>query len=166
MNCPENIGIKWKGLWSANLPPSFNDWAVESSPGYLSNLHQVIVIYNWVATRPGFAGCNAYTEVSAIIISLLMSPLLKHRPYGLHIRRTGHTPREPSADWWVLTTANAAGTHPMTDKRYLTSAIACRSALAAGPLSSSMVSLLHYAWYKHTSSSWITLLKAASKSVR
>jgi hypothetical protein len=81
-----------------------------------------------------------------IIISLLMSPLLGHRPpYGLHIKRTGHNPpREPSAGWWVLTTGNAAGTnsltcltkhggagdnkflvtHPMTGERCLTSAIA------------------------------------------
>jgi hypothetical protein len=80
-----------------------------------------------------------------IIISLLMSPLLRHRPYGLHIRRTGHNPpRLLSAGWWVLTIANAAGTngltclpehggaqdnkflvtHPITDQRCLTSAIA------------------------------------------
>jgi hypothetical protein len=65
-------------------------------------------------------------------------------PYGLHIRRTGHNPpRGPSTGWWVLTTANAAGTngftclpkhggardntflvtHPMTGQRCLTSAI-------------------------------------------
>jgi hypothetical protein len=32
-----------------------------------------------------------------------------HRPFpGSHIRRT-NPPRGPSADWWVLTTANAAG---------------------------------------------------------
>jgi hypothetical protein len=62
-------------------------------------------------------------------------------------------PRGSSADWWVLTTANAAGTHgltclpkhggyrgkkflvsyPMTEQRCLTSAIARRSALTAGP---------------------------------
>jgi hypothetical protein len=36
-------------------------------------------------------------------------------PYGLHIRRTGHSPpRGPSAGWWVLTTANAAGTNSLT----------------------------------------------------
>jgi hypothetical protein len=35
--------------------------------------------------------------------------------YGLHIKRTGHNPpREPSAGWWVLTTANAAGTNGLT----------------------------------------------------
>jgi hypothetical protein len=69
-------------------------------------------------------------------------------PYELHIRRTGHNPpRVPSAGWWVLTTANAAGTngltclpkhrgardnkfftYPMTDQRCLTSTIARRSA--------------------------------------
>jgi hypothetical protein len=74
-------------------------------------------------------------------------------PYGLQIRRPGHNPpRGPSASWWVLTTANAAGTngltcflkqtgardskflvtHPTTDPRCLTSAIA----LTAGPSSS------------------------------
>jgi hypothetical protein len=68
-------------------------------------------------------------------------------------RRTGHIPpRGPCAGWWVLTTANAPGsngltclpkhggtrvneflvTHPMTDQRCLTSAIARRSALTAG----------------------------------
>jgi hypothetical protein len=32
-----------------------------------------------------------------------------------HIRKTGHNPpRGPSADWWVLTTANAAGTNGLT----------------------------------------------------
>jgi hypothetical protein len=65
-------------------------------------------------------------------------------PYELHIRRTGRNPPcGPSAGWWVLTTANAAGTdgltclpkhggardnkflvtHPMTDQRCLSSAI-------------------------------------------
>jgi hypothetical protein len=83
-------------------------------------------------------------DLILIIISLLMSPLLE-------------PPREPSAGWWVLTTANAAGTndltclpkhggaqdnkflvtHPMTDQRYLASAIARRSALTAGPPGSS-----------------------------
>jgi hypothetical protein len=36
-------------------------------------------------------------------------------PHGLHIRRTGHNPpRGPSVGWWVLTTANAAGTNGLT----------------------------------------------------
>jgi hypothetical protein len=36
-------------------------------------------------------------------------------PNGLPTRRTGHNPpREPSADWWVLTIANAAGTNGLT----------------------------------------------------
>jgi hypothetical protein len=36
-------------------------------------------------------------------------------PYGLHIRRKGHNPpRGPSAGWWVLTTANAAGPNGLT----------------------------------------------------
>jgi hypothetical protein len=70
----------------------------------------------------------------------------EHRLYGSHIRRTGQSPpRERSADWWVLTTANAAGTnglkclpkqgardnkfmvtHPKTDQCCLASAIVCR----------------------------------------
>jgi hypothetical protein len=45
-----------------------------------------------------------------------MPPLRGTRlPYGLHIGRTGHNPlRGPSAGWWVLTTANADGTHDFT----------------------------------------------------
>jgi hypothetical protein len=36
-------------------------------------------------------------------------------PYGLHVRRTGHNlPRGLSADWWELTTANAAMTNDLT----------------------------------------------------
>jgi hypothetical protein len=36
-------------------------------------------------------------------------------PYGLHIRTTGHNqPRGSRVDWWVLTTANAAGTNGLT----------------------------------------------------
>jgi hypothetical protein len=64
-----------------------------------------------------------------IIICLLMSPLLEHRLCRLHIRRTGlNPPRGPSANWWVLTNANAAagtrdnkflGTQQMTDQRLL-----------------------------------------------
>jgi hypothetical protein len=74
-----------------------------------------------------------------------MTPLLGHRPYGLHIKRTGHNPpRGPSVDCWRLTTTNAAGTdaltclpkhggaldnkflvtHPTTDQRCLSSVIA------------------------------------------
>jgi hypothetical protein len=35
--------------------------------------------------------------------------------YGSHIRRMGHnTPHGPSAGWWVLTTANAAGINGLT----------------------------------------------------
>jgi hypothetical protein len=45
-------------------------------------------------------------------LSLLMNSLLGHRPYGLHIRRTGHNPpRRPSAVRWVLTTTNAVRTN-------------------------------------------------------
>jgi hypothetical protein len=45
----------------------------------------------------------------SFINSLLMSPLLGHRPslWITHIRRTGYNPpRGPNAGWWVLTTAN------------------------------------------------------------
>jgi hypothetical protein len=56
------------------------------------------------------------SEFIIIIISLLMSPLLSTGlPYGSHIKRTGHNPSHgPSADWWVLTTANAAETNGLT----------------------------------------------------
>jgi hypothetical protein len=76
-----------------------------------------------------------------------MMEAIHHQPInvstaGAHIRRTGHNPsRRPSVGWWVLTTADAAGTngltclpkhrgaqdnkflvtHPMTDQRGLTS---------------------------------------------
>jgi hypothetical protein len=108
---------------------------------------------------------------SRIIIGLLMSQLLGHRPslWVIHIKRTGHNPPGgPSEGWWVLMTANAAGsncltclpkhggvrdnkllvthsitdqrvTHSMTDQRCLTYTIARRSALTAGPTSSSAV---------------------------
>jgi hypothetical protein len=81
----------------------------------------------------------SYDTISTIIIiSLLMSYWGTGLPYGLLTRRTGHN--SPSADWWVLTTANATGTnsltflpkhgardnkflvtHPMTDQRCLAS---------------------------------------------
>jgi hypothetical protein len=91
-----------------------------------------------------------------IIISLLMSPLVGHRPSLWITHRTGHKPpRGPSTDWWMLTTANGAGTNGLTclakhgktrdnkflatrsvtDQGCLTSAIARRSALTAGPSS-------------------------------
>jgi hypothetical protein len=42
-------------------------------------------------------------------------PPLRHigHPYGLPTRRTGH-PHWASADWWLLTTANTAGTNGLT----------------------------------------------------
>jgi hypothetical protein len=102
-----------------------------------------------------------------IIISLLISPLLGHRP-SLWI--TGHNSlRGSSTDWWVLTTANASETngltcllklggvreynflisHPMIDQYWLSSAIARRSALTAGhwaPLQHewSLMALMHF----------------------
>jgi hypothetical protein len=99
-------------------------------------------------------------SIFIIIMSPLMSLLLGHKealPYELHIKRTGHNlPRGLSACWWMLTATNAAGnngltclpkhggardikfliTHPMTDQRCT---IASRSALTAGPSSSSCV---------------------------
>jgi hypothetical protein len=80
-------------------------------------------------------------------------------PYYIHIRRTGHKSLHvPSADWWVLKTANTAGsngliclpkhggfqdskflvTHPLNDQSCLTSTIARRNALTAGPTSYSI----------------------------
>jgi hypothetical protein len=46
-----------------------------------------------------------FTIIIIIIISLLMSPLLGHRP-PLWITTNRTT---TNADWWVLTTANTAG---------------------------------------------------------
>jgi hypothetical protein len=83
-----------------------------------------------------------YLYLCITTVSLLISPLLRHGPSS-----------EPRAGWWVLTTAKAAGTNgltclpkheeardnnflvtpPMTDQRCLTSAIARRSTLTAGP---------------------------------
>jgi hypothetical protein len=71
-----------------------------------------------------------------------MPPLLGHMPF-LWITHKENEPREPKADWWVLTTVNTAETngltclakhegardnkflayHLMTDQRCLTSAI-------------------------------------------
>jgi hypothetical protein len=80
-----------------------------------------------------------------------------HMDYTQGERAITRADRRASAEWWVLTTANAAGTngltglpkhveapdnkflvtHTMTDQRCLTSAITRRSALTAGPYSSS-----------------------------
>jgi hypothetical protein len=43
-----------------------------------------------------------------IVINLLMFPLLGHRP-SLRVTHKENEPY-PTTDWWVLTTANAAGT--------------------------------------------------------
>jgi hypothetical protein len=88
-------------------------------------------------------------------------------PYGLPTRRTGsNPPRGPSAYWWVLTTANTAETngltclpkhggardntflvtHPITDQRCLTFAIARRSALTAGPSKSSILFIINWTY--------------------
>jgi hypothetical protein len=41
-----------------------------------------------------------------------MIPVTAYASVVLHIKRTGHNlPRELRTDWWVLTTANAAGTN-------------------------------------------------------
>jgi hypothetical protein len=99
---------------------------------------------NFTTCFSKFSGC-------VFIISLL-SLLLRHRRF-LWITHKQDGPRGPSTGWWVLTTANTAGingltclpkhgwahdskflvTHPMTDQRCLTSKIARRSALPAGP---------------------------------
>jgi hypothetical protein len=99
------------------------------------------------------------SHIFCIIISLLISHCWgTGLPYVLHIKRKGHNPLcRSSAGWWVLTTANTAGTngltcltkhgkardnkflvtHPMTDQRCLTSAIARQSALIVGLSTSS-----------------------------
>jgi hypothetical protein len=48
------------------------------------------------------------TKILFIIISLLMSPLLGHRPSLWKIRTGYNPPRGPSANWWVLMTVNTA----------------------------------------------------------
>jgi hypothetical protein len=58
-------------------------------------------------------------KISLLISNILSSKHCHHHhyqpSYGLHIKRTGHNPlRGPSADWWVLTIANAAGTNGLT----------------------------------------------------
>ncbi|RVE52859.1 hypothetical protein evm_002516 [Chilo suppressalis] len=55
-------------------------------------------------------------ESSPIIQSLLLSPTAGAQPFPMDgIGRLGHhPPRGPSADWWVLTTADAAGTNGLT----------------------------------------------------
>jgi hypothetical protein len=86
-----------------------------------------------------------FRSFNLMIISLLMSLLLEHMPsLWITNKENGNPPRGPSADWWVLTTANAAGTngltclpkhggaqdkkflatYPMTDQSCLTYAIA------------------------------------------
>jgi hypothetical protein len=57
-----------------------------------------------------------YTTVIIIIISLLMSPLLWHRPslWITHKENGNNPPRRPSADWWELTTAKTADTNGLT----------------------------------------------------
>jgi hypothetical protein len=88
------------------------------------------------------AHCQLIDTFIITISSLLMFPLLGHRPFLRIATRTGHNlPRGPSTGWWVLTTANAAGTngltclpkhgardekftHSMTDQCCLTSSIA------------------------------------------
>jgi hypothetical protein len=103
----------------------------------------------------------------SFIVMIIIRLLMPHRwatglRYGLYIRRTGHNqPRGSSADWWMPTAANAAGTngltclpkhggsrdskflvtHLMTDQRCLTLAIARGSALNATPAAPSSYSL-------------------------
>jgi hypothetical protein len=55
-----------------------------------------------------------YIYIIINIISLLMSPLLGHRPSLWITHSRPHPPRGPSAGWWVLMTANAAGTNGFT----------------------------------------------------
>jgi hypothetical protein len=65
-----------------------------------------IKIQAYVTNLSGYGALEhsvAFKQFIIIILSsLLMSPLLGHRPSGLHIRRTDHNPpRGPSAGWWV-----------------------------------------------------------------
>jgi hypothetical protein len=95
-----NFGKTWasrSNIWVASAAPSGikREWYVCM---HVKWFHRVVYMY------------------IIIIISLLMFPLLSPRlPYGLHIRITDYNPpREPSAGWWVLTTANAARTNGLT----------------------------------------------------
>jgi hypothetical protein len=109
-------------------------------------------------SSPNYSWQRQFSEQVCYIIAIQYYCWGTGLPYVLHIRRMDHNlPRRPRAGWWVLTTANAAETngltcfpkhggapgikflvtHPMTDQRCLTSAIARRSALTAGPSSSS-----------------------------
>jgi hypothetical protein len=47
----------------------------------------------------------SYSRNFLVLISLLMSPLLGHRLYGLPTRRTGHKPpqKESCSGWWADT---------------------------------------------------------------
>jgi hypothetical protein len=113
----------------------------------------------WVAYIIRKQGFYLNSLVDLIIISQLMFKLLGHRP-SLWITHKENVPG-PSADWWMQTTANAAGTngltclpkhegirdnkflvtHPMTDQRCLTSAIAHWSALTVRPSGSSDIAI-------------------------
>jgi hypothetical protein len=98
--------------------------------------------------------------ITTIIINHqpINAPTAGAQAFLIDYTQEGHNPpRGPSAGWWVLSTANEAGTngltcltkhrgaqdnqflvtHLMTDQRCLTYAIARRSALTAGPSSSS-----------------------------
>jgi hypothetical protein len=59
---------------------------------------------------------NKSNFCSIIVISLLMSPLLGFRPsLWITLKENGHNPpRGPSADWRLVTTANAVGTNSLT----------------------------------------------------
>jgi hypothetical protein len=78
------------------------DLAVESE-AYNNNLIKTINDINF------FYSFFKFNQKISLISPLLGT--LKDLPYRSIIRRTGiKPPRGPSAGWWVLTTANAAGT--------------------------------------------------------
>jgi hypothetical protein len=97
-----------------------------------------------MATRSVRSACDRGSLATSVKISYRMGDqklLLRAPPcFGRHVKLSSHnSSRRPSADWWVLLTANAAGTngllcllkhegtrdnkvlvtHPMTDQRLL-----------------------------------------------
>jgi hypothetical protein len=112
-----------------------NKWPKTGTNSIHSSKERVLILQLIILTL-----CSSSSSSSAYECLHLGTGL----PYGIPTRRTGHNPpRELSAGWWVLSTANAAGTnsltclqkhggarenkflvtHPMTDQRCLASAI-------------------------------------------
>jgi hypothetical protein len=112
---------------------SFNFFLIKFDVGFTTVLafprdsmsftvHCQLVVYHcrsWIHRRHGVWRYSFETPTfyqnNFIIISLLMFPLLGHRPslWITHKENGPYPPRTPSAGWWVLTTANS-GTNGLT----------------------------------------------------